>query len=83
MGLAVMQKKGWKEGICGQKASEQASKQRELTCWRGQVRCWQWDNIGWLAWHHHRGQRSGGRDKVRTWKDKKLVRYTHRLEKAG
>jgi len=26
-------KKYWKEGVCGQKAS----KQEELTCWRGQV----------------------------------------------
>ena len=73
MGLVVMQKKGWKEGICGQKAS----KQRELTYWRGQVCYWQWDNIGWLVRHRRRGQRSGGRDKVRTQKDKKLVWCTH------
>jgi len=28
----------------------QTSKQGELTCWREQVRCWQWDGIGWVAW---------------------------------
>jgi len=36
----------------------------------------------WVA-HHRRGQRSGERDGVRTQKDKKLVRCTHRLEKVG
>ena len=27
----------------------QTSKQGELTCWREQVHCWQWDGIGWVA----------------------------------